>query len=341
MKERLDDISFIKTIMMIIIVLCHSCSFYTNQWFSILSPVYSAKYLGEIASFLGTFHVHTFVMTSGFIFYYLKFEKNKYNNYKNDIKKRAQRLLIPYFFTCILWIIPITELFYKYSFKTIFIKYILCTSPSQLWFLIMLFIVFILFEFISNKIKLSNNNLFIIFILSTLTYGITRYLNINYFQVSNVFKYIPFFYLGGYLYSFGNKFNIKKSIIILICLIILNITKYIVIPNNENIIYMILNIFNEQLLSIIEVIFIYIICKYFVNNKKIKLNNRIYKLLENNSFGIYLFHQQIIYFCILLLNGVVHPIIQASISFIVSLIIALCITLLLKKNKTTKFIFGL
>ena len=104
---------------------------------------------------------------------------------------------------------------------------------------------------------------------------------------------------------------------------------------------MILNIFNEQLLSIIEVIFIYIICKYFVNNKKIKLNNRIYKLLENNSFGIYLFHQQIIYFCILLLNGVVHPIIQASISFIVSLIIALCITLLLKKNKTTKFIFGL
>ena len=78
-----------------------------------------------------------------------------------------------------------------------------------------------------------------------------------------------------------------------------------------------------------------------MNRRKINTNNRLFKVLEENSFGIYLFHQQIIYFMIVLLNGVVHPIVQVVLSFFVSLIVSLIMSIILKKNKVTKFMFGL
>jgi len=337
--NKLEEISFIKTIVMIIIVFYHSCLFFGGTWFTFVNPVYSANYLYVFAKWLNTFHIHTFVMASGFLFYYLKIEKNKYNNYKQDIMKRFKRLIIPYIFTSMFWVIPISLYFFKYNFKEIFDKYVLCISPGQLWFLIMLFLVFILFEFLSNKIKISKMNLIIIYIVFTLLFGIIEYLNIDYFQLPKVFEYSVFFYLGGYLYKFRNSFNYKKIIFIIIGIIILLLSNYLI--DDKNIIFKILKIYLSQLLSILEVIIIYVIGNYLINKKKIKINNKIYKLFESSSFGIYLFHQQIIYFCIVLLNGLVHPIMQVIITFIISISISLVMSLLLKKNNVTKVMFGL
>ena len=80
---------------------------------------------------------------------------------------------------------------------------------------------------------------------------------------------------------------------------------------------------------------------YLINKKGFKFDNRIYNLLSENSFGIYLFHQQIIYVTITIFNGLVHPIVQCILSFFISIIISLGITLILKKNKITKSLFGL
>jgi len=96
-----------------------------------------------------------------------------------------------------------------------------------------------------------------------------------------------------------------------------------------------------QVLSIIEVILVYYVCTYIIKNNKINLNNKIYKLLESNSFGIYLFHQQIIFFCIVLLNGLVTPTIQIILTLLIALILSLLISILLKKNRITKYLFGL
>ena len=73
MKDtKLNDISFIKTIMMVIIVFYHSCLFFGDNWFTYESPVYSANYLYMFAKWLNTFHIHTFVMASGFFVLLLK-----------------------------------------------------------------------------------------------------------------------------------------------------------------------------------------------------------------------------------------------------------------------------
>lgn len=123
-------------------------------------------------------------------------------------------------------------------------------------------------------------------------------------------------------------------------LILLSLISYIsldIIPNEGYIHYLI--IIYKQFVVLLGVITIYINISS-CNIEKI-CSNKIYKMFENNSFGIYLFHQQIIYFIILIFNYILNPIITIVLSFILSITISNFMVLILQKNKFTKFIFGL
>ena len=75
MEERLRKDDNIKTAMMLAVVLYHFCMFFTGTWFDKVHPVYKADYLVILAKYLNTFHVQTFVMVAGFLFYALRKEK--------------------------------------------------------------------------------------------------------------------------------------------------------------------------------------------------------------------------------------------------------------------------
>ena len=100
-QKQLDDIAFIKTTMMVIVVLYHCFLFFGGNWFTPVEPAQSADYLYWVARWMSTFHIQTFTMASGFLFYYLWKEKGRYNELKKDIKKRAKRLLLPFVFTSV------------------------------------------------------------------------------------------------------------------------------------------------------------------------------------------------------------------------------------------------
>jgi len=338
--EKELTISFIKTLMCLIIILYHSCIFFGGDWFKYVAPKYNANNIYWFARWLNTFHIHTFVMASGYIFYYLKDKYNHYNNPKTDIRKRWKRLIIPYFTTCLFWVIPVYFLFNPFSTKILIKKFVLCMSPNQLWFLIMLFGIFAIFELFSNKIRISRKNLIMAYFISTSLFVCFDFFGVNLFQIAKIAEFSLFFYQGGYLYKYKNNYDLRKKIIIILCcigtlLIAISIRKY------DTFIFGILYIFIIQLLSLLEVMIIYFICSYIVINRIVKNNSKMCSVLENNSFGIYLFHQQIIYFTIVLLNGVVHPIVQVLLSFIISLTLSLLMSVILKKNKITKFMFGL
>lgn len=339
-NDRKINIAFIKTIMMISIVICHALSFYTENWFTVVSPKYNAHYLGKIAEWFGTFHVQTFTFASGYLFYYLKIERGKYKDTKKDLVKRAKRLIIPYIFTSILWVIPIAIYFFKYTMKDILVKYVLMTAPSQLWFLGMLFLVFAFFEIFSDKIKISTKSLILVYILTTgLSLTLSK-IGIVYFQISKAMQYILYFYFGGYIYINSSKLNIKNVLIFAILSIFIYFgSNYIDGLNIMLLHYGIVLI--TPLLSLLEISIIYFVYTAMINKRLINTDNRLYSLLESNSFGIYLFHQQIIYFTIILLNGVVQPIIQVLLSFIIALTLSLLMSWMLKKNKYTRFMFGL
>ena len=339
-SKKLEDISFIKTIMMVVIVLYHSMLFFGGTWFTAVEPARRADFLYYFAMWMNTFHIQTFAMASGFLFYYLKIRKGRYNDPRSDIKKRAIRLLVPYFFTCLFWVIPIGIFFYNYSLSEIFSKYVLMTGPSQLWFLIMLFMVFIFFELFSDKFKVSFKNLVIVFLLSTtIGFMLSKY-GINYFQIAASIKYILYFYLGGYIYTNKDKITLKQ-VIIMIAMAIPLYTFVLCFNGMDNLVVLAGTRFAETLVSVLEVPAIYYLFSKLIEKRRTIVCGRIFHVLEQNSFGIYLFHQQIIYFVIFWLNGVVSPIILVLCSFIIALFVSLAISLVLRKFKVTRFMFGL
>lgn len=339
-QKRLDNIAFIKTIMMVAVVLYHCFVFFGGNWFTVVEPAQDTNYLYYIAQWMKTFHIQAFAMASGFLFYYLRKEKGRYNEPKNDIKKRAKRLLLPFVSTSIFWAIPIGVYFYHYPLNEIIEKYVLMTGPAQLWFLIMLFVVFVFFELFSGKFKISFKNLVIVYILSTTIGLLLSKYNINYFQIATSIKYILYFYLGGYIYINKNKITLRQTIIMIAMVVPLYI--FVLCFNDANNLVITAGArFAETLVSVLEVSAIYYLLSKLLEKKKSIVRGRLYYVLEQNSFGIYLFHQQIIYFVIFWLNGVVPPIVLALLSFMIALFVSLVMSLILRKWKVTRVMFGL
>ena len=339
-EEQLKNISFIKTIMMLFVVLCHSMMFFGSEWFTYIQPVFHANYLYKFALWTNTFHIQTFTMASGFLYFYLREVKNKYNNSKEFILKKTKRLIIPFIFTCIFWVIPFAVYYFHYDLSQIFNRYVLMRQPNQLWFLIMLFLVFAIITLVYKRIKISFIGLIIIYIFSITIGTALGHFNINFFQIDKAITYFLYFYFGGYIYKFNKNISIKQIIIISCLLPVIIITINYMSNSGLGLLYY-LSVLLQPVISLIEILIIYYICSIIAKKSKSLFNNKIYTLLEENSFGIYLFHQQIIYFTITILNGIVHPIIQTLLSFSISIIISLIICLLLKKKKITRFMFGL
>jgi len=88
-QRRLETIDNVKVLMMLAVVLYHSCMFFTGSWFDGATPVYEASYLSIFDRWLNTFHVQTFAMASGFLFYCLRTEKGKYINFGKAVLKRC------------------------------------------------------------------------------------------------------------------------------------------------------------------------------------------------------------------------------------------------------------
>lgn len=143
--RQLDNCTFIKTVLMLLVVLYHSCLFWTGSWFTQVSPAQEAPVLVLLSKWLGSFHIHCFTLVSGYIFYYLRVERGKYSDFKSFFFNKVKRLLVPYIFAAVIWVVPVSTIFSKYSVTEIVKKYVFATAPSQLWFLWMLFGVFMLF----------------------------------------------------------------------------------------------------------------------------------------------------------------------------------------------------
>ena len=83
--NTLQNCNFAKTILMVIIIFYHSILFWRGSWFDIIQPTEGSSLLKYTAIWLNTFHVHTFTLISGYIYYNVRYEKQKYNDMKKFI----------------------------------------------------------------------------------------------------------------------------------------------------------------------------------------------------------------------------------------------------------------
>ena len=337
----LENCVFAKTVLMMVVILYHSVYFWSGNWFS-EEPVFQSKILVYLASFLGGFHVHGFTLISGYLFAY-RIRGGGYGEYFPYILNKAKRLLIPYLFVMPIWVAPISEYFFRWDLWQLFKKYVLCINPSQLWFLWMLFGVFA----IAWPLKrLMTEKPVIGWLIALAFYGIgvagDRVLP-NMFCVWNAFGFFPFFFIGIRIRvreEEGKGTALRPGSWMIWAGVYILLFALVQFLDGS------LGTGNDAIRAGVS----------FVRNAAGAAaafgalqrlaplipwkRSGLFRKLASYSMPMYLFHQQIIYFVIVWLNGKVNPWINAGANFVLSALGAFLISALLMRWKTTRLLIG-
>lgn len=322
--RKYNEWDFLKCTATLLVVIGHITILY-KQGGSF--PQLENKYLSQITDIIYLFHMPLFMAISGSI-YAIGRQNGKYKDLKLFISNKSKRLLVPYYFTAIIFLFPTIIFLHMHNDETkleYFSKILVGIDCRHLWFLWALFEIFIIAFFCKNKKKNSTATFLILSIIASLINS--YYNNISIFCIPMAIYYLPYFFLGELLIE-KNVNNTKKlkisflSIIISGCIIKLN-----------NIIWI------DTLFSIIIngsiITFIYSIASFFFREEFFA--NPIMSLLYKNSFSIYLFHVPIIYILIYFFQD--FPIfILLPIVGIISLTGSVIIANILRKIRLNKFI---
>ena len=335
-NERINNCDGIKAILMLSVVLCHSVSFWTGSWFSAYKPTETIGVMSVISGFTGSFHVFAFTLVSGYLFHYLKAELGKYGEYKAFIINKMKRLLIPYYAIGVLWVFPFSCVFFRDTVKENAAGIFLGTNPFQLWFLLMLFWVFLIYWPLS-RISAANDVLGLAVSVGLFGVGWAgRHFCPDLFQVWTGCQYVIFFEIGWLIRKYDGRINHKLlgALAFTVHIGLFVGRNYLDIPSKAQ---EILNLVMQAAgaVSAFELLQ-YPVAKIREN----KRTDRFLKILTMFSMPVYLFHQQVIYIVIALMNGRFDPFVTASVSLIGSIAVSVLITLAVTKFKAGRKALG-
>ena len=324
-----------------LVVLYHSMAFFTGSWFN-QPPVISSPVIATIARWLNSFHIYAFTLISGYLFAYLENEKGKYREFGSLLVSKAKRLLIPYIFVSLVWVIPFNIYYFRTTSNEIIRKYLLGEAPSQLWFLLMLFWVFVLTYFI-NQIC-GKYDLLVKCVVVLAFYPLSLVLGSiipNFYQILTAMRYLLYFGAGILLYRLGTKHleNIPALLYVAVDLLLFIVYRRLNLAP-QSFIVKLLSLGIGVLLNLVGAVSAFELLDRIAIHINYK-NSKAFEVLNKYSFPVYLFHQQIIYCVIDHYNGSVAPVVLVVMCFAVSLFVSLLIAWLLGRFKTTRFLFGM
>lgn len=334
----LDKIDFLKVFMMFVVVFGHCIALWLpDGWFN-QSPKIPSPFLSYLIGWINTFHIYAFTFASGYLFYYVKYERGGYDNYFTAIKGRVKRLLVPYAVVSLVWAIPVFVLFNGFNAKELVKRFLFATNPEQLWFLIMLFVVFCIFLIASNAIeKMSAPNIIaccvIIYIIGV---WIGPKVLPNIFQIWTSFRYVIFFYLG---YRYRKGINIHFNPIVMITLSLGIYTLYYwLLKTDQSIHLQRISLFFSCVIGCLSAVE----CVRSLSDGFIKsiVDTPVYKFFKMHNMTIYLIHQQIIYFVVNALNGKTTNTLMVVLSFFAGIGISSVFAIIISKFSVTRKIFG-
>jgi len=336
-QNYLDNCTFIKTILMVLVVFCHAIDFWTGTRFT-RNPVIEAPGLDFLSKWLGSFHIYTFTLVSGAIFCFVKYDRGGYSKFAPFVMNKIKRLLVPYIFISFIWAGPIAKYFLEYDAKSIIMYFVMGIAPGQLWFLLMLFDVFIIFWLLSDFFYW--HDIFgAVVVIGFYGIGIVGTMVVpNIFQIWTACQYITFFWIGFKIYQKGSE--LIERIPSFMC-IIADIVFFLIIQliPTEGFVNKILSIGLTYFLHIIGSVMAFVVLQKIANKFKWKAI-RSFSFVSEQSMAVYLFHQQFVYFSIVLLNGVINPYLHAVINFIVAMTGSLVLSTVLLKFKVTRVMIG-
>ena len=66
-EKSLANSVFVKTILMLLVIIGHACAFWSGHWFT-ENPAIESRSLSVLYSWLNSFHIYAFTLVSGYIF---------------------------------------------------------------------------------------------------------------------------------------------------------------------------------------------------------------------------------------------------------------------------------
>lgn len=349
MNRALKNTAFIKSVLMITVILGHSLAYWSGTWITELPVAIESKSLNFLFGWINSFHVYAFTAISGLIFAY-KMARGGYSKFHLFLVNKGRRLLIPYVFVATIWVIPVSIAIFKWDIHFIFKHFILCTGPSQLWFLWMLFDVFVIawlfWKYFSGKPIVCWSVAVFLFLVGKAG----SYFLENYFGIWTAFQYTIFFVIGIRLYiltfeegeskkGFARFLFKQQNIPFYVIADLLLYVVHIVVLQNEGGIWKLIDIGIMLFLHCVGTLMAILVLNSIANKINYS-NSKVFTALSCNSMPMYLFHQQIIYFTIYWLNGKVNPYLHAGINFVVALVCSFLISSLLMRWKVTRFLIG-
>ena len=340
-QNNLSNCGFVKTVLMLFVILGHACAFWSGHWFT-ENPAIQSLGLNILYAWINSFHIYAFTMVSGYVFTF-KFTRGEYCEYLPFLLNKTKRLIVPYVFVTILWVAPISAFFFNWNLGFVVKKYLFAIDPSQLWFLWMLFGVFVI-TWPMRKVPIDKPALG--WLISIVLYGIGilgKHKTPNVFCIWTACQYVPFFYIGMRIRVKEEKEEKRVTeqvpwyIWIVADLIIFAGAK--VLEWKSGTLYNLMALWLNMILHIVGAVMAWTTLQSLANKVNWK-DSGAFNTLYSYSMPMYLFHQQIIYVTIFWLNGKVNPWINAGANFVVAIIGSFLISGILMYWKGTRVLIG-
>lgn len=332
-RNNLDEVSFIRPILIVLLVLVHSFTVFNDGWppFEGFVPCETYKWISRLSY---SFLLETFIFVSGYIYAFQKFELGKEDNLKKLLSKKAQRLLFPSIVFSILYaqVINGNNLLDSTNIGASLISVL--SGVGHMWYLPVLFWCFVAI-YLVNKVRLNKGLLLFLF-------GVMAILPFPYlpFQLYRLPYYFFFFYLGQVFWQNKEKYffnlSIKKIIILwlvfMLVFVVLRIIKANVmeladgnVPLLQKIFYNIISKTCQLVYATLGMTSIY--ATGIFATSKYKLSDW-YIRLGDLCFGVYIFQEFILkylyYFSELPMNCPPH--VTPWVCFIITIILSLSLS---------------
>lgn len=295
--NRLFEIDLLRVICIFLLVAFHSFAIYTGSWTEPHGTQHISAYYW-FGKFCYSFMLPLWVFISGFLWGHQVIEKEKEQKFRQLVKKKAQKLLLPCYIFGLLYLLFTDKISSLTTPSGIFS---FLSGELHLWFLPMLFWVFII-SYLLLKIQIKDYVLLgILFLISIIAW------NVKSLGIGGAFHYLLYFQLGFMTVKYKTNINVWcKSKVILYGLILAFIISFVpctilldyvtpeqVLTIGERCSSQILMHIASFPIAILGIIISYSIS---IKIKNIIRGNIVIETLAIYGFGIYIFHQFILMF---------------------------------------------
>lgn len=339
---RLDDVVIIRSLAIIWVVAFHA---YYMMLVPAHFPASQAMYHDMYYTFnciILQFHLPLFIMISGYLFSHLENDRGKYATFRELIKNKFRRLIIPFYVFVTVFMLTTNDFswepYYSWGYQ-------------HLWFVTMLFWCFIVTRLLSflpfcQKRWFKAMVFFLFFLLN-----LVPRLDIPFFAVPNILRWYFWFYFGYLLYLNRDGvygFIDRNRLAVLSLLVVLTVVclgyKGMVITDDS-----VHTWYGEVGNMTITVLIWYLANRFLLGGMKKDGVMRKLNWLNKYSYGIYIFHNWLQPFMIsstatalfyLDVLAVDHPVLFPFLFFVSSFVVSLGLSWLVLKTRVGKFLIG-